>query len=455
MSEIKVLVWGLGAMGSGMVSMLAKKEGVRIVGGLARTPAKVGKDLGEIAGCEPVGVSATNDVEEAFKAKPDIVLLNTASFVREVLPEIETCLSRGTDVITIAEEMAYPWATSPDLADRIDALARKAGKTVLGTGINPGFVLDTLIITLTGVARDVKHIHARRINNLAPFGPTVMRTQGVGTTVAEFKRGLRENAIVGHVGFPQSCHLIGRALGWKIDRVVEEREPIVSKVERKTRYVTVRPGEVAGCRHTARAYSGGSEVIFLEHPQQVCPELEGVETGDYIDIDGDPPISLAVRPEIPGGAGTIAIAVNMIPAVVRAPAGLLTMADLPVPRAVLGSFSQGNEGGSGRKPFSMDRATTGDWVEVHTVFLKPGERSPDVPPDTATVPLEGWVRGWALGEACIGERITIRTPAGRVVEGTLRAVNPGYTHSFGSSVPELRNIGRELRRLLGEGKSDG
>lgn len=340
MSEVKVLVWGLGAMGSGMVSMLARKEGVKVVAGIARTPAKAGKDLGEIAGCEPMGVRATNDAAEAFRTKPDVVLLNTASFVREVFPEIETCLSRGAHVITIAEEMAYPWVASPELAEKLDSLAKKAGKTVLGTGINPGFVLDTLIITLTGVTRDVKRIHARRVNNLAPFGPTVMRTQGVGTTVAEFEKGLKENTIVGHIGFPQSCHLIARALGWKIDRVIEEREPIISKVERKTKYVSVKPGDVAGCRHTARAYSGGREVIFLEHPQQVCPELEGVETGDYINIEGDPPISMAIRPEIPGGTGTIAIAVNMIPAVVEARAGLLTMADLPVPRAILGGLAR-------------------------------------------------------------------------------------------------------------------
>jgi len=338
MSEVKVLVWGLGAMGSGMVSMLSGKRGVKVVGGIARTRSKAGKDLGEIAGCKELGVRATNDVDEAFRTNPDVVLLNTASFVREVYPEIETCLSRGAHVITIAEEMAYPWVVSPDLAAKIDSLAKKAGKTVLGTGINPGFVLDTLIITLTGVTRDVRHIHARRVNNLAPFGPTVMRTQGVGTTVDQFEKGIKENTIVGHIGFPQSCHLIGQALGWKIDRVVEEREPIVSKVERKTRYVSVKPGEVAGCRHTARAYSGGREVIFLEHPQQVCPELEGVETGDYITIEGDPPISMSIRPEIPGGAGTIAIAVNMIPAVMEARPGLLTMADLPVPRAILGEF---------------------------------------------------------------------------------------------------------------------
>ena len=98
----------------------------------------------------------------------------------------------------------------------------------------------------------------------------------------------------------------------------------------------VAPGNVAGCRHTARAYSNGKEVIFLEHPQQVCPEAEGIKTGDYVAIDGDPPLNLAIEPEIPGGIGTIAIAVNMIPLVLRGAPGLLTMADLPVPRGIPG-----------------------------------------------------------------------------------------------------------------------
>ncbi len=334
----KVLLWGLGAMGGGMASMLSGKKGVRIVGALARTKRRDGHDLGEVTGTGRVGVAITSDPYEAFKAKPDITLINTASFVKDVFPEIKFALEHGSDVITIAEEMAYPWASDKELAHEIDRLAKSSGKTVLGTGINPGFILDTLVVALTGICMDVKHIHAKRVNNLAPFGPTVMRTQGVGTEVEEFKSGIETKDIVGHVGFLQSAYLIASSLGWELDEVVEEREPIVTKVERKTKYAHVMPGQVAGCRHTARAYSGGKEVIFLEHPQQICPEAEGVETGDYITIDATPPVNLSIRPEIPGGIGTIAIAVNMIPAVLGAGPGLVTMADLPVPRAILGSF---------------------------------------------------------------------------------------------------------------------
>lgn len=347
--ETRVMLWGLGAMGGGMARMLLCKEAVKIVSALASTPSKAGKDLGDILGLDKaVGLRVTNDPEEAFSAKPDIALISTASFVTDVFPQICLALESGCDVITIAEEMAYPWAQAPELSEKMDALAKKVGKTVLGTGINPGFVLDTLVVAITGICRDVKHIHAKRVNNLAPFGPTVMRTQGVGTTPEEFRQGIESGAIVGHVGFQESARLIGASLGWKIDRVLEEREPIITKVDRETQYARVTAGNVAGCRHTARAYVGEREVIFLEHPQQICPEAEGVDTGDYITVDGDPPVNLSIKPEIPGGIGTIAAAVNMIPLVVSARPGLLTMADLPVPRAILSSFLKAAEMVKGR-----------------------------------------------------------------------------------------------------------
>lgn len=99
-----------------------------------------------------------------------------------------------------------------------------------------------------------------------------------------------------------------------------------------------------------------------------------------------------------------------------------------------------------------DTCKQGDWVEVHYIVLTPEQRSPDVPEDTKKVPLECWVKGWALTDGKVGETIEIRTPANRVVKGTLTRVNPGYTHSFGPAVPELLSIGQELRAMLKEGK---
>lgn len=336
---IKVVHWGLGAMGGGMVRLVQRRVGLISHGAVDTDPAKTGRDLGEAVCFERrLGVSVEGEARQALTGG-DICLIATSSFVEEVFSQIVAALAAGLDVICLAEEMACPWADHSGLADEIDRRAKQSGCTVLGTGINPGFVLDTLIIALTGVCGRVRQIRAARINDLSPFGPTVMRTQGVGTSPEEFRRGLEDGIIVGHVGFPQSMHLIARALGWKIDRVEQDREPIISKTHRETGFIKVEPGMVAGCRHLARAFVGDQEVISLEHPQQILPEIEGVQTGDYIWINGDPDINLSIRPEIPGGKGTISIAVNMIPLVLEARPGLLTMADLPVPRALIGELA--------------------------------------------------------------------------------------------------------------------
>jgi len=232
----------------------------------------------------------------------------------------------------IAEKLAYPWASDPEWAERFDALAKQHGVSILGTGINPGFVLDALIVMLSSACLRVDRIEAQRINDLAPFGPTVMASQGVGTTVEEFERGVATGMIVGHMGFPESINLVAKAFGWTVDRIVETREPIVTSVPRETPHVRVAVGDVAGCRHIGKGYFGDELKIELIHPQQIHPEMEGVDTGDYITIFGDPDIHVAQTPEIPGGKGTYATTGNYIRLIGDAPAGIQTVVDMPLPR---------------------------------------------------------------------------------------------------------------------------
>jgi len=330
---VRAVVWGLGAMGTGVARALVGRSDIEVVGAVSRHHA--GKDLGAAIGLDGVlGVEVRADAGGVRDLEADVALICTTSFAREVVPQIREAAEAGCNVITIAEEMVYPRARFPELAREVDSFAREAGVTVLGTGINPGFVLDTLILALTGACLEVRRIRARRVNDLSPFGPAVMRTQGVGTTPEEFQAGLAAGTIVGHIGFQESVAMIAAALGWELDEVKEEREPIISSVRRETPYAEVAPGRVAGCRHTAYGLVAGEAVITLEHPQQVVPEAEGVETGDYVTIEGRPGIDLAVKPEIPGGVGTVALAVNAIPAVLDARPGLVDMSELPVPRAL-------------------------------------------------------------------------------------------------------------------------
>jgi hypothetical protein len=330
---IKVVEWGTGEMGQGLLKfILDRPQDLELAGCIVTNPAKDGKTVGSLIGRDCDVVMSTDFARVLAEARPDVVCINTQSNLHEITSQVEPSIKAGADVICIAEKLSYPWASDAAWADRIDKLAKEHNVSVLGTGINPGFMLDALIVMWSSVCLRIDSIKATRVNDLSPFGPTVMAGQGVGTTVEEFHKGIAEGSIVGHIGFPESINLIARALRWKIDRIEETREPIITSVERRTPHVTVKPGDVAGCRHIGRGYSNGELKIELVHPQQIHPEMEGVETGDYIEIHGDPNVNMTNKPEIPGGKGTYASTGNYIPLIKAAPAGLLTVVDMPLPR---------------------------------------------------------------------------------------------------------------------------
>lgn len=337
MKQIRVLQWGLGAMGSGMAKLALKKSGLKIVAAVDGYEGYNGKDLGDILGVEKTGVIVTNQPETVLdKEKVDLVVIATTSWTEKQMPDLRKILKAGINCISIAEEMSTPEAQSPELAKELDELAKANGVSILGTGVNPGYVLDLMVVMLSGGCHDVERIEASRVNDLSPYGPTVMETQGVGTSPEAFRAGVEAGTIVGHVGFPESIRMISDAIGLDVDRIEEIREPIVSKVRRETPHVIIEPGMVAGCAHIGIGYRGDKEVIRLIHPQQVHPQLEGQDTGDYINIYGTPEVHMAITPEYAGGIATQGIAVNMIPHVFAASPGLKRMIDLPTPAALMG-----------------------------------------------------------------------------------------------------------------------
>ena len=335
---IRVLILGTGQMGSGIARLVHGKLGLELVGAFARRPERAGQDLGSLIGVgQNIHIPVSNDLAQIVEqTKPHVAIQATCSRLGDALGEITILLRHQVNVISIAEEVAYPVCTSATIARELDVLATEKGVVLLGTGVNPGFVLDLLVIALSGVCSQIHSIKAKRVNDLSPYGPTVLDAQGVGLIPDTFSQGLKSGRVAGHFGFRESIAMIGNTLGWEIEHVEETREPIISRVRRTTPFVTVEPGQVAGCHHTAVAYCEGIPVITLVHPQQVCPHLEEIDTGDWIEIKGTPDLSLSGSPEIPGGMATIALAVNMIPRVLNAAPGLKSMADLPVPAAILG-----------------------------------------------------------------------------------------------------------------------
>ncbi|WP_432401212.1 2,4-diaminopentanoate dehydrogenase [Wukongibacter sp. M2B1] len=342
MENVKVAIWGFGAMGSGMAKMLLNKKGVEIVGVCDRDEDRVGKDIYEVLGVErgdrkPVIINS--NIEEVVTEKScDLCLTATDSFTKSAFPRLKYCLEQKVNVISTAEEMAYPKAQEPELAAELDRIAKENGVTILGTGINPGLIMDLLVVCLTGCMTDVEHIEAKRVNSLSPFGHTVMEEQGVGMKVDEFNRRCEEGTMAGHVGFAESIQMIADAIGWKVGKFEQQMKPIVTSVDRKSPHGFAAAGDVAGVNMTGQGYVDGEVKIDMIHPQQIEPEMEGTFTGDYITIKGTPEVNMSIKPEVEGGLGTIAMCVNMIPQVINASAGLKTMLDLPVPRAIMGDM---------------------------------------------------------------------------------------------------------------------
>jgi len=342
MENIKVIIWGFGAMGSGMAKMLLNKKGVEVVGVCDRGENRVGKDLYEVLnidseGRQPVIINAS--IEEIVKnTKADVALLATDSYTRGAFDKIKFMLENKINVISTAEEMAYPQAQEPELAKELDRIAKENGVSVLGTGINPGLIMDLLVVTLTGCMLDVSHVEAKRVNSLSPFGPAVMEEQGVGITVDEFNKGVEDGTLAGHVGFAESIRMIGDAIGWPVEKIETQMKPIVTSVDRKSPYGFAAAGNVAGVNMTGQGFVDGEVKIDMIHPQQIEPEMEGTFTGDYITIKGTPEVNMSINPEVEGGLGTIAMCVNMIPQIINSRPGLKTMLDLPVPRAIMGDM---------------------------------------------------------------------------------------------------------------------
>ncbi|MFV0517101.1 MAG: 2,4-diaminopentanoate dehydrogenase [Aminipila sp.] len=340
MENVKVIIWGLGAMGGGMADMLLKKKGVDIVGAVGRGE-KIGKSMFDYIKTEKgdrpdVIIGSPEDVIK--KGAADVVLCCTDSFTKKAFDRLKFVLEQGVNVVSSAEEMAYPMAQEPELAKQLDEIAKANGVSIIGTGINPGLIMDLLVVTMTGCCEEVEHIVSRRVNSLSPFGPAVMEEQGIGITKEEFEEGVKTGKLSGHVGFHESIRMIGDAIGWNVEKITQSMEPIMTDVDRKSPYGFAKAGNAAGCAMKGFGYVDGELKIEMDHPQQIEPEQVGVQTGDYVIIKGTPNINMVNSPEVPGGIGTIAMCVNMIPHIINARPGLHTMIDLPVPRVIMGDM---------------------------------------------------------------------------------------------------------------------
>jgi 4-hydroxy-tetrahydrodipicolinate reductase len=325
---IRVLHVGLGPIGAGVARQVATRRGFKAVAAVDVDPAKAGRDLGEVIGLgRKLRVAVSSDLGAVVKAaRPDVAVLCTSSSLRKVWPQIEAVLKLKLPIVSTTEELAYPWWNQKALSKKIDAAARKAKVAVVGTGVNPGFTMDALPITLTGVCEDVKAIAVNRIQDARSRRLPFQQKIGCGLTKAEFQARVDAGS-VRHVGLTESIAMIAAAMGWKLDRVTDEIKPVVSREGISSPLLTVAPGLVCGLVQDGVGYVGGKPIITL-HMEAY---LGAPESYDSVDVDGTPKLSMKIAGGVHGDVATASITVNSIPKVLGASPGLHTMRTLPIP----------------------------------------------------------------------------------------------------------------------------
>jgi 4-hydroxy-tetrahydrodipicolinate reductase len=327
-SGVPVVVMGLGDIGQAIVRAVLARPELRLVGAIDRHPALVGKKLSE-AFSSPVlapEVAIAADGAAALRAARGGVLLHAAgSRFEEVLPALEAAARAGVSVVSTCEELAWPWLRNEEAADALDRLCEEHNVAVLGTGVNPGFVLDRLPAVLGQVVGRVRHLRGTRVVDAVTRRPALRRKIGAGMDEDAFHEAA-ERGEVGHAGLAESAALAASGLGLPVDEVDEELVPLVAQ-EDGPAGTGVRRGQVAGVHQTARVFAEEREVVRLELSIAIGAE----EPRDELELDADPPVRLTIPGGVAGDPATVAAVVNAISAVTEL-RGLVTVLDLPAGR---------------------------------------------------------------------------------------------------------------------------
>jgi len=321
-------MYGLGPIGAAVARQIVSRKGFQIVGAVDIDRAKIGLDLGDVIGLgKKLKVRITNDAAGAIKSgKPDVAVLCTSSSLKQIMSQIEGVLKKKVAIVSTTEELSYPVGKNRALAKKIDALARKAKVAVIGTGVNPGFAMDALPITLTGICERVDSIRVDRIQDARSRRLPFQQKIGSGLNTEQFAAKVKDGS-VRHVGLAESVTMIADAMGWKLDKVTDEIRPKIADKGVESELIAVDPGYVCGIIQDGIGYVKGKPQITL-HMEAY---LGAPESYDAVTIEGNPRVTSKVIGGLHGDVATASITVNSIPKILRVSPGLRTMADMPIP----------------------------------------------------------------------------------------------------------------------------
>jgi len=322
-TPLRVVHVGLGPIGLGVAAAAARRPGIESVA--AVDPLLAGRDLGELLGGPPSGVEVAPGLDTAMLGRAaDVALHCTGSYLSQVEPQLQALIERGLDVVSTTEQLSWPWFHHAEVAGRLDAAAKAAGARLLGTGVNPGFIMDLFPVFLSAVALDVRSVRVERVLNASLRRVPLQQKVGSGLTPEEFRQRGREGTL-GHMGLVESVAMIGAGMGWRLDAIEQVLEPVVAETPIRSDAIDVAAGQVRGLHQVATGVVAGEAKVTLDLTMALGAEA----SGDTVVLEGEPNLRLHIDGGIPGDIATAAAAVGALPRLRRVPPGLLTVLDLP------------------------------------------------------------------------------------------------------------------------------
>ncbi|MDQ3294673.1 MAG: diacylglycerol kinase [Actinomycetota bacterium] len=345
-APLRIIQWSTGHVGLHALRAILDNPSLELVGVWVHSEEKAGRDAGELAGRDPVGVLATNDVDALLDLHPDVVCYTATADLRpqEAVDDICRILRSGANVVSSSlVQLLHPPTADASLTTPLAAACQEGGTSCWFNGIDPGFANDLLPLVLTGTSQRIRSVRVLEVLNYATYDqPTVLfDTMGFGQALDAQPMllipGILEYAWGGAV------NTIAAGLGLELDelKAVHERAAFDQPVEVAGR--TIEPGTQAGLRFEVQGWAHGRAVVIVEHVTRVHDDVAPdwpaqVGQGGYrILVDGEPSIVCDVHAMGEDGdinsGGLIVTAtrlLNAAAAVVAAPPGLLSALDLPL-----------------------------------------------------------------------------------------------------------------------------
>ena len=325
---IRVMHVGLGPIGVGVLKQVMERPGFEVATAVDIDPEKAGKDVGEILDLEDkTGIVVQSDLDGALASHDaDVVALCTGSTLPGIRSQLAAILAARLPVVSTTEELSFPQFSNKALAAEIEEMAREAGVAVVGTGVNPGFAMDTLPVVLSAACERVDSVTVDRIQDASSRRLPFQRKIGAGLEPDDFRQKA-DRLEIRHVGLTESIAMIAAAFGWELDRITDVIEPKIADEPVASNFLSVERGQVAGLIQDGVGFRNGEPLIKL-HMEAY---LGAPESYDAVRIEGSPALYSKIVGGIPGDIATASVTVNTLPRALAAPPGLHTMRDLPIP----------------------------------------------------------------------------------------------------------------------------